>query len=91
MKKSTSSSDEGSTQQRKISDKEAIKRLNKRISELDKENDRLLGEINQLEKDSELLRSKRELQTKKLEESGRTSGFFGFVILIVVAIFILFK
>ena len=83
-------SGDGNTQT-KLTDKEMNRKLNKKITEIDKENSRMLEEINKLEKDFELLRSKRELQTKKLEESGVSSGFFGFVVLVIIAVFILFK
>ena len=77
--------------QTKLTDKEMNRKLNRKITEIDKENSRMLEEINKLEKDYELLRSKRELQTKKLEESGVSSGFFGFAVLVIIAIFILLK
>ena len=87
---SNSASGDGNNQT-KLTDKEINKKLNKRILDIDKENSRMLEQINKLEKDFELLRSKRELQTRKLEESGVSSGFFGFIILFLIAVFILFK
>ena len=75
----------------RLSNKEAIRRCNEKISAIDSESNKLMEEINALEKKYELIRSKKDLHAKKLQESGFSSSFFGFVILIIVAIVILLK
>lgn len=86
-----SSSDSSDDIPSSMNNKDAIQRLNQEIAKIDRENSDMMEKINELEKEAELIRSKKDLQTKKLEESGSSSSFIIFFILLSITFYILLK
>ncbi|EAY22541.1 hypothetical protein TVAG_035650 [Trichomonas vaginalis G3] len=86
-----SSSDSSDDIPNSMNNKDAIQKLSQEIAKIDRENSDMMERINELEKEAELIRSKKDLQTKKLEESGGVSSFFIFLILLAITFYILLK
>lgn len=65
--------------------------VSQEIAKTDQENAELVEKIMQLEGETEILRSKINVATKKISESGSTSSFLIFVVLLIITFYILLK
>ena len=68
-----------------------INELNNKINQLDIKNSELSERIQELEKESEKLRAKKSLFSKKVEQSPYYSSIFVFLILMIISLLIIYK